>query len=1113
MAANGSDDDKTRSFTALTAGVVVTHYEIISRIGAGGMGEVYLAEDTELKRKVALKFLSPHLCQDEDCQARFKREARAAAALKHANIITIHEVSEFDGRPFMVMEYIEGRSLRDIIKEKKLSINDVINLTMQICAGLNEAHKAGIVHRDIKPSNILLDKNNQPIILDFGLATIKGGEKITKTGSTLGTIGYMSPEQIKGGKTDHRSDLFSLGVVIYEIITGRQPFYHESEAATTNAILNEDPEPIARFKSGTTSEMQRIMDKILSKDASTRYQTAADIAADLKRLSSVVAPQKKSKMVWYVTAAAVLAALIGYFAVDNFMSHKMTGNEDWINSVAVLVFRDLSPEGDQEWFCEGMTDEIIGRLSSIPQLKVTSMQSMLRFKGTDLDLKVIGKELGVTNILEGNIQKSGDRIRVRAQLIRTEDNAHIWSERYEQDIMDVFKIQDEISYAISEVLETTLLGGKEIFASRRGTENLEAYNNYLQGRYFWRKRTQDGIKKALEYFQRAVDVDPNFALAWSGLSDAYAFQFDITFKYRPEAIPNAIRAARKAVELDSILAETHASLGLALYKDGNIAAALEEYKIALDINPQYVWTHIWYGDAMASHMRRKDVKIEHLKKAVVLDPLNIDALSNLADVLSDSGLYAEAETHYLKVIEIVPENVLYRINLAESYKQAGQYEKMVETYENAIEISPFHWRLYQNYANAEFGLGHEAEARGVFENLIKALPDSVNSYHLYGNWLYHTPRDYEQSVINLKKAIELNPQCDESYNVMAYAYRGIDDFDRAIESVNKAIEIAPEYYGYVDTRADIYRYFGYFEDAIKDYKFFLDKQPHDMSTLTELAQAAIFSRKYNLADSAYQAIADQVSLERRGWGQFMLSRSLRHQGRFRESVNMMTTGIDIVRTDVGVSKQLAGLYWIRSQMYLDWLLEYDKALEDLDSAESITMVFPKDHEYDIAMESFQVQKQMVYATMGDTERVKLWWSQVDSSEMKSYDYNAGHIHLRLGNPTVAAGYFERVVSKPATKSTRNKGWLGLAYLLGGKYEKAVDILEQSVFRHDGVKAIYPAYAVRNRYYLARAYEAVGRTNDAIDQYETFLDIWKNADEGLESVEDARVRLAKLKGQL
>ncbi len=425
------DEDETRSFVPLTEGTEVGHYKIISKIGAGGMGEVYLAEDTKLRRRVALKFLPHHYAGDKDLRERFTREAQAAAKLDHPNIVPVYEVGEYQGRPYFAMAHIEGKSLREVIKDGKLDTDDAIGLTMQILDGLEKAHAAGVVHRDIKPGNIIVDKDDRARLVDFGLAMVAGEEKLTKTGSTLGTVGYMSPEQVTGKACDHRSDLFSVGVILYEMLTGRRPFEGDNDAAIARAITDSTPEPVARYKSGTTGELQQIVDKALSKDPALRFQTAAGMLADLRRLKMVHVPGKKRKLgIW--AAAAVLIIVGGYLGYAQFL--KKNPKPAGPKRLVVLPFDNLG-DSTQAYFASGLSDEIISRLSRIGGLSVVSRLSAARLKQAGIDLKKIGDSLGAEFVLDASaryqIDGDGNRhVRLTTQLINVKEDRIIWSQTY-----------------------------------------------------------------------------------------------------------------------------------------------------------------------------------------------------------------------------------------------------------------------------------------------------------------------------------------------------------------------------------------------------------------------------------------------------------------------------------------------------------------------------------------------------------------------------------------------------------------------------------------------------------------------------------------------------------
>jgi non-specific serine/threonine protein kinase len=573
----------------LTKGTMVSHYRIVDKIGAGGMGEVYLAEDTKLKRKVALKFLPSQFAADADLKARFVREAEATAKLDHPNIITIYEVNEFQGRPFFAMQLVEGQSLRDLAKGKEIGVNRIIELAIQICDGLGAAHDKKVVHRDIKPSNIVIDAYGRPKILDFGLAAIQGGEHLTKTGSTLGTVRYMSPEQVQGQEIDHRSDLFSLGVVLYELIAGRTPFEKENEAATLKAITQDNCEPLARYKSDIPDELQRTVSKLLEKDPSMRYQSADGVASDLKRLvshkqSSMAVTTRKKKSSWtlVVVGLVVIAALIaaGMKLWPGNTTEKAISSSDERIMVAVLPFENLGSSED-EYFADGITNEITTKVGAINGLSVIGRTSILQYKRTEKRISEIGTELNVDYILAGTIQwdKSSEvsRIRITPQLNRVSDETQVWTDIIQEDISQIFEVQEVIASSIAGALNVVLLTGDQEALDYRPTENLDAYNFYLRAMNSW---DQWRIHEAIELLDKATNLDSNFALAFTLKSQSHS-QFAFEQLGASEHTKPARLAYERAFEIQPDLAEAHLARGTYLNLiERNYSGALEEFEIA-----------------------------------------------------------------------------------------------------------------------------------------------------------------------------------------------------------------------------------------------------------------------------------------------------------------------------------------------------------------------------------------------------------------------------------------------------------------------------------------------------------------------------------------------------
>ena len=686
------DNDNTRSFTPITKGTMISHYEIIEKIGAGGMGEVYLAEDTQLNRKVALKFLPPHLCQDDDCRARFKREAQAAAKLNHPNIVTIYEVSDYQGRPYFSMEHIEGRALGDVIKKNELSISEIIDLAIGICEGLNKAHQAGIVHRDIKPSNIVIDADGRPKLLDFGLAAIRGSEKLTMSGSTLGTIGYMSPEQIEGKGIDRRSDLFSLGVVFYEMITGRAPFKGDSDAATLNSVLNDIPQLLSKYRTDIPDSMQRIVDKALDKNLETRYQAAAGIISDLAKLkkdlesgSSATQPQP---------------------------------------SIAVLPFTNMSADPEQEYFCDGMAEDIINDLTHVEGLRVAARTSAFAFKGKQEDIRDIGRKLNVETLLEGSVRKAGSQLRITAQLINVSDGYHLWSERYDRELEDVFAIQDEIARNIVQALKVKLSKKEKRALEKVATNDIQAYDYYLRGRKFFYRLNKMTVEFALKMFSRAIEKDPEYALAYAGKADCHSFLF-MYLDSRQVNAEQSLTNSQKALELDSELAEAHAARGLALSLVERGAEAEKEFETAVRLNPMLFEACFFY--ARNCYLQGKLEKAMQLyKQASLANPEDYQAPILLANVYKELNLDAEAKAASRMGVEIAekhlelnPDDVRAYCLGAGALLQIGEKEKSLEWATRALSIGPDEVGVLYNTACLFSNLGKTEEALDYLERAIE----------------------------------------------------------------------------------------------------------------------------------------------------------------------------------------------------------------------------------------------------------------------------------------------------------------------------------------------------------------------------------------------------------
>lgn len=667
-------------------GQTVSHYRIVEKLGAGGMGEVFLALDTELNRQVALKFLPAALSNDPEVRTRFKREAQALAALNHPHIVTVHSVAEHEGRPFIVMEHISGKSLREISAQSKLPLEQVADWALQLAEGLAAAHQSGIVHRDIKSENILVSSTTHVKILDFGLAMRQDASRVTRDGSTLGTAAYMSPEQAAGSEVDRRSDLFSLGVVLYELTTRQLPFQGEHEAAVAYAVMHEEPAPLARFAAQVPDEWQRIVSKCLAKDPGERYQSATDLAADLKALQrrrSGIAPGAKP------------------------------ASED-MPSIAVLPFANMSADPENEFFSDGLSEELLNVLARNPGLKVTGRTSCFAFKGKQQDLREIGQKLGVETLLEGSVRKSGNRVRITAQLVKASDGFHLWSNTYDRVLEDVFAVQDEIAGHVAGALNVALLGKKRAQVSR----NPEVYSLILQGNHLGNRNTEDSLRGAERAFERALQLDPEAAEAWAGLAHVFILLAQFGHADTKATTERAKQSALRAVQLDDQCMRGHIQLSrLYMTYDYDWARARHECDLAEEIAP---------GDSQILYARAGfHIALDHpakslpiIQRAIELDPLNPIYLFRSSRFHWFAGDPVTGATQLRNVLALSPGFASAHANLAVTLLETGHPEAALQEARLEPEGGYMHWGL----AIVLHGLGRRTESATELQRLENLGP-------------------------------------------------------------------------------------------------------------------------------------------------------------------------------------------------------------------------------------------------------------------------------------------------------------------------------------------------------------------------------------------------------
>ena len=665
-------------------------YEIVSLIGAGGMGEVYKAQDTRLKRLVALKLLPPELTRDETAKQRFLQEAQAASALDHPNICTIHEINETpDGQLYLVMAYYEGETLKEKIERGPLALDEAVDIAIQVGQGLAEAHSAGVVHRDIKPANVMLPKGAPVKIVDFGLAKLAGQVGLTQTGKTLGTVAYMSPEQARGREVDHGADLWALGVVLYEMLAGHRPFPGEHAQSVVYAILNTEVPPLPIARAEVPADLARAVGRALTKLRGDRQGSAEELVTELRAV----------KRAWEGHATA---ELVGEKAVP---------------SIAVLPFANMSADPEQEYFCEGLAEELIDALARLDGLRVVAHTSAFQFRGKGHDLRQIGEKLKVKTVLEGSVRKAGTRLRINAQLINAEDGYHLWSERYDRQMDDVFAVQDAIARSVVEKLKVKLLGSQDAPVVKRPTENLEAYNLYLKARYYFVRQTREGLEKSLDCFNQALAMEPTYAPAHAGISVAQNTRAILSFAAPQDVMPRAKEAALKGLALDETVTDAHVALAVVLdCYEWNPAGAEQEYRRALELNPGNTLARSFYSHLLA-RAGRTDASVAEARQAIERDPLSVLHSYYFAVALVCGRRFEEAIAQAHAGIELEPNYHSSYWSLGWGLSATGRHEEAVEAFRRATTLVPDD-PMSLAYLGWAVGLaGHRQEALTILADL------------------------------------------------------------------------------------------------------------------------------------------------------------------------------------------------------------------------------------------------------------------------------------------------------------------------------------------------------------------------------------------------------------
>jgi serine/threonine protein kinase/Flp pilus assembly protein TadD len=665
-----------------TGATFAARYQIIEELGKGGMGNVYRVLDKKLNEEVALKVIKPEISSDDRTIERFSNELRLARKIGHKNVGRMFELMEDDGTHFITMEYVAGEDLDSFIRRSgQLTIGKALSIARQVCEGLEEAHRLGVVHRDLKPANIMIDKMGEARIMDFGIARSLETKGLTGTQVMIGTPAYMSPEQAAGEDVDYRSDIYSFGIILYEMVTGRVPFGGDTPLSVCMKHKTEKPPDPRKMEPQIPESLSRLILKCLEKDKEKRYQNAGELLSALHNI-----------------------------AVGNLKGKQVVGKKEE-KSIAVLPFTDLSPQKDLEYFCDGIAEELISALAKVKLLQVASRTSSYQFKGKGYDISEIGKKLNVQTVLEGSLRKAGNRIRITAQLVDVANGYHVWSEKYDRDMEDIFAIQDEISLAIVEKLRVQLLKEEKEALAKRHTDNIEAYHAYLKGRYFWNRRYEGGLQKSLEFFNNAIATDPAYGLAYAGIADSYNLLGLYSWLPPKEAYSRAKAAAEKALEIDDTLGEAHASLGwIRCFFDWDWSAAEREFKRAIDLNQNYATAHEWYGLFLATQ-RRFDEAIREINRAQELDSLSLIISAIVGVIFYLARRYDEALGQFRETLEMDPNFSVAYLYQGEVYLSQAMWKEAIDAFQKGVALSP----------ESTFAVGSLGSAYGMSGQKDKAL--------------------------------------------------------------------------------------------------------------------------------------------------------------------------------------------------------------------------------------------------------------------------------------------------------------------------------------------------------------------------------------------------------
>jgi non-specific serine/threonine protein kinase len=1092
---------ETRPHKVLSPGSEISHYRIVKQIGAGGMGVVYRAEDTKLKRQVALKFLPPHLTQNPEAKKRFVHEAQSASAMDHSNICTIYEVDETgDGQMFISMACYEGETLRTRLGRGTLAEDEVLEIATQTASGLAEAHKKGIVHRDIKPANLIMTLQGQVKIMDFGLAKLAGQTRLTKTGAAMGTVAYMSPEQARGENVDQQSDVWSLGVVLYEMLTGKLPFKGDYEQAMIYSILNEEPMPIGELRPGTSTDLELIISKALRKDPRERYDSAETLLADLRRLrtseSISVSPSRRRPFPGrLLVVAAALCVVIITVVLGPRLARWFAPTQAEATTLAVVDFENIDGE-DADYLAVGLAEGICVKLSKVEGIQVVSSDDIRRLRQNNLPAKEIAERLGAEFAVGGSLLKSGDKIRVTPQLIEASTGRVVWSEFFDREFGDVFGFMDEVSLKIVDALKIEFTQEERLAIGERSTDNPQAYDHYLRGRHHFHRETVADNELAAKEYRKALRIDLDYPLALAGLADAYVQRYRERYDYDEYWLDQADSLINKALESEPDLAEAYKSRAAVLLEKENLLAALEAAEKARSLSPEWDEPYVQLGD-INRERGEASLALEMYQQALAIRP-SVRAWCGKGDVLYMRGQVDSALALYRVALEHSPHNEYPYYELGWHYWDLGREEEADSMLRLAIEIRPDHSLSYLELSWLLYTEGRMQEARDLVRGFVDKYPYNWEAYErLYGIVAWGIG-DWVAGMAIVEEAVARNPDRVWPYLLLASSHAwemsGSANKEQARAALDKALALRPGSSRVLAQAARVYGDMKEMDTSLEYYRQALKQNPGGLGILCGLAERYFHAGLHEeAAETALKAReqAPGVLRDTEPNSYRILGRVMPILGRTEEYFEILKSAAATYGPDNLEFYSRLGVEQCRRGEFADAKLSFERALE-IREDQSALMGLGSVHwflgDLDAAMSSYRRAREVVTRAIIDERIIALLkyqgkFDEVEehleairaSGNLDMWFWRSVYYYASMHRYDEAIALAKEMRKDPGVTYGDEVLWdMGLWNRKGGNFSEALKVLDEAQ------ATLPPAYYHALDYQRTRIAAAQGRLDDAIE---------------------------------